>query len=55
LLHTHVWKLIFGQDAEGGGGAEEEAHAFNTFFVENVVDVGGEIAADGFFRDGEFL
>ena len=45
--------MVFGQDAEGGGGAEEDAHAFDAFFVEDVVDVGGEVGADGLFGDGE--
>src|SRR5579863_8536627 len=47
-------ECVLGKDAEIGGGAEENAHAFETFFVEDVVDVGGEIGADGLFLNGEF-
>ena len=36
-----------------GGQAEECLHAFDTFFVEDVVDVGGEIGADGLAGDGD--
>ena len=44
---------VFGEDAELGGGAEETCHAFKALFVEDVVNVGGEVGADGLFGDGK--
>ena len=45
---------VFGEDVERGGGAEEDALAFNAFFVEGVVNVGGEVGTDGLLGEGEF-
>lgn len=44
---------VFREDAEFGGHAVETAHAFDAFIVEGVVDVGGQVGADGGFGDGK--
>jgi len=46
-------EVVCGEDAGFGGHAEEDAHAFDAFFVEDVVDVGGEIGANGLFGERE--
>lgn len=48
-------KAEFRQDAEAGGFAEEDSHSFDTFLIQVVVNVRGEIGANGFFwhRDAE--
>ena len=33
--------------------AEEYSHGFEAFFVEDVVDVGGQVGADGLLGEGE--
>ena len=48
-------RVVFWQDAERGGDAEEASHAFETFFVQHIVDVGGEVGVEGLFGDGEPL
>ena len=42
------------QNAGFSSHAEEAAHAFDAFFIEVVVDVGGKVGADGGFWNGEF-
>jgi hypothetical protein len=44
---------VGGEDLEFGGGAEKNCHAFETLFIESVVDVCGEVCADSGFGDGE--
>jgi len=44
---------VFRQCATLCGEAEEGAHGFKAFFVEGVVDVGGEVGADGLLGEGE--
>ena len=41
---------VGGEDLEFGGHAEENFHAFEALFVENVVDVGGQVCADSVIR-----
>ena len=44
---------VVGEDTGFGGYAEETAHAFDALFVEDIVNVVGEVGADGAFGDGE--
>ena len=45
--------VVLGKDAGFGGHAEEASHALDALLVEDVVDVGGEVGADGVFRERE--
>ena len=43
-----------GEDAALDGVAIEEAEAIETGFIQVVMDVGGEVWADGIFAEAEF-
>ena len=46
-------EAVLGKDAGFGGHAEEDSHGLNTLFVEDVVDVGGEVGTDGRLGNGD--
>ena len=55
LFAGELWsgEFVGGEDVAFGGEAEEAAHAFDALFVEDVMDVVGEVGADGLLGDGE--
>src|ERR1017187_1776860 len=44
---------VFRQDAAFRGHVEKDSHGFNTFLIEDVVNIGCEVIADCVFGDGK--